>query len=309
MNIKFTDWRGASAPSPIAMELAQKAGVQQTQPNYKDFMASREPANMAKARMEASTPYPENGQFKPNMDYTSVKTAPPFETHAEAQARADAADTKAYQDSHPGLSSDFSAKIAEILRQGRAAEQGYRESADMNTPRKTMGELAEERMASIPKEQAWRRQNPFAEGMGYQWADDTKLKGLGWGDDDIASMKRRTEFDPQEIVNLTAQGAIRAPYAEYLEEQKRLRQKAEEEAARNAYNYSYSEPSYSDSSEYYEAPSSAPASEPVFKGNYSIQAPTPSASFDQLDSDSVADFKRSRSSMNTNYWGTGRGSY
>ena len=284
MNIKFTDWRGASAPSPIAMELAQKAGVQQTQPNYQDFMASREPANMVKARMEASTPYPENGQFKPNMDYTSVKTAPSFETHAEAQARADAADTKAYQDSHPGLSSDFSAKIAEILRQGRAAEQRYRESADMNTPRKTMGELAEERMASIPKEQAWRRQNPFAEGMGYQWADDTKLKGLGWGDDDIASMKRRTEFDPQEIVNLTAQGAIRAPYAEYLEEQKRLRQKAEEEAARNAY-YSYSEPSYSDSSDYYEAPSPAP-----------VQAPRTSSgvSFDQLDSDSMADFKKGK---------------
>lgn len=280
MNIKFTDWRGASAPSPIAMELAQKAGVQQTQPNYQDFMASREPANMAKARMEASTPYPENGKFTPSTDYTSVKTAPTFETHAEAQARADAADTKAYQDAHPGLSSDFSAKIAEILRQGRAAEQRYRDSADMNTPRKTMGEIAEERMASIPKEQAWRRQNPFAEGMGYQWADDAKLKGLGWGDDDIASMKRRTEFEPQEIVNLTAQGAIRAPYAEYLEEQKRLREQALAKAAQEAYERqaSYSEPTY------YEEP--AP----------SIPAPAPQTSygvgFDQLDSDSMVDFKK-----------------
>lgn len=284
MNIKFTDWRGASAPSPIAMKLAQKAGVQQTQPNYQDFMASREPANMAKARMEASTPYPENGKFTPNTDYTSVKTAPSFETHAEAQARADAADTKAYQNSHPGLSSDFSAKIAEILRQGRAAEQRYRDSADMNTPRKTMGEIAEERMASIPKEQAWRRQNPFAEGMGYQWADDAKLKGLGWGDDDIASMKRRTEFEPQEIVNLTAQGAIRAPYAEYLEEQRKLREQALAKAAQEAYerpaSYSYSEPTY------YEEPApSTPA--PAPQTSYGV-------GFDQLDSDSMADFKKGK---------------
>ena len=138
----------------------------------------------------------------------------------KAQARADEADTRAYQQSHPGLSSDFSAKIAEILRQGKQAEQRYRDSAEGKLPAKTMGEIAQERMATIPKDQAWRRQNPFAEGMGYQWADDKTLQGLGWKDDDISSMKARTEFDPQEIQNLYSVGALKAPYAEYLKNKK-----------------------------------------------------------------------------------------
>ena len=72
-------------------------------------------------------------------------------------------------------------------------------------------------------------------------------------------MKARTEFHPQEIEELYRQGAIRAPYREYLAEQERLRQQAEAEAARvaqaRAASYSYSEPD----SGYYEAPSDTPS--------------------------------------------------
>lgn len=249
MGIRFADWRGSANPSPIAMALAEKAGVQQAPQTLQDYKAQQEPSNVAQARMEANTPYvaPEKGKFAPNTDYMSVSMAPRFETKEQAQARADEADTRAYQQSHPGLSSDFSAKIAEILRQGKQAEQRYRDSAEGKLPAKTMGEIAQERMALIPKEQAWRRQNPFAEGMGYQWADDKTLQGLGWKDDDISSMKARTEFDPQEIQNLYSVGALKAPYAEYLKKQEALRRQAEEEAAR-AYaeqaSYDYSEPSY-----------------------------------------------------------------
>lgn len=253
MGIQFADWRGGVSPSPIAMALAEKAGVQQEPQTLQDYRAQQEPSNVAQARMDANTPYvaPEKGKFTPNTDYTSVSMAPRFETKAQAQARADEADTRAYQQSHPGLSPEFSAKIAEILRQGKQAEQRYHDSAEGTLPAKTMGEIAQERMSLIPKDQAWRRQNPFAEGMGYQWADDKTLQGLGWKDDDISSMKARTEFDPQEIQNLYSVGALKAPYAEYLKKQEALRRQAEEEAAR-AYteqaSYDYSEPSY------YEAP-------------------------------------------------------
>ena len=300
MGIRFADWRGSANPSPIAMALAEKAGVQQAQQTLQDYKAQQEPSNVAQARMEANTPYvaPEKGKFAPNTDYTSVSMVPRFETKEQAQARADEADTRAYQQSHPGLSSDFSAKIAEILRQGKQAEQRYRDSAEGKLPTKTMGEIAQERMALIPKDQAWRRQNPFAEGMGYQWEDDKTLQSLGWKDDDISSMKARTEFDPQEIQNLYSVGALKAPYAEYLKKQEALRRQAEEEAAR-AYaeqsSYGYSEPSYD------EAPASTPAPQPSY--------PSYGVSFDQLDSDSVAQYKSSLSPMSTNYWGTGRGSY
>lgn len=298
MDIKFTNWSG-SAPSPIAMELAKKAGVQEAPVNYRDYMASREPMNQAKARMEANTEYkmPEQGKFAPSQDYTSVNMSPKFETKEQAQARADEADTRAYQQSHPGLSSDFASKIAEILRQGKSMEQSYRDSAEGKFTPKTMGQIAEERMASIPKEQTWRRQNPFAEGMGYEWAKDDALKGLGWGDDDIASMKARTEFEPQEILKLVDQGAIRAPYAEYLKEQERLRQEALAKAAQEAYeqqtSYGYSEPSY------YEAPvASTPAPAPQ---------PTYGVGFDQLDSDSMAGFKKGKQAGWN--WNAGRNNF
>lgn len=251
----------------IASQLAKQAGVQRAVPSYQDFMKQREPINQAQARMEATQGFPQDGNFKPNTDYTSVSMAPKFQSDG----------SKEFAATHTGLSNPSA--IYDILQQGKALEEKYRNAAEGNYTPLTMGQIAQQRMDSIPQDMAWARQNPFTKEMGYQWADDAKLGQLGWGTDDIASMKARTEFHPQEIEELYRQGAIRAPYREYLAEQERLRQQAEAEAARvaaaRAASYSYSEPDYyepqSDNSSEVSAP--APAPQPVFSGDYSIQAP------------------------------------
>jgi hypothetical protein len=253
--------------APIASQLAKQAGVQRAVPSYQDFMKQREPINQAQARMEATQGFPQDGNFKPNTDYTSVSMAPKFQSDG----------SKEFAATHTGLSNPSA--IYDILQQGKALEEKYHNAAEGNYTPLTMGQIAQQRMDSIPQDMAWARQNPFTKEMGYQWADDAKLGQLGWGTDDIASMKARTEFHPQEIEELYRQGAIRAPYREYLAEQERLRQQAEAEAARvaaaRAASYSYSEPDYyepqSDNSSEVSAP--APAPQPVFSGDYSIQAP------------------------------------
>jgi hypothetical protein len=253
--------------APIASQLAKQAGVQRAVPSYQDFMKQREPINQAQARMEATQGFPQDGNFKPNTDYTSVSMAPKFQSDG----------SKEFAATHTGLSNPSA--IYDILQQGKALEEKYRNAAEGNYTPLTMGQIAQQRMDSIPQDMAWARQNPFTKEMGYQWVDDAKLGQLGWGTDDIASMKARTEFHPQEIEELYHQGAIRAPYREYLAEQERLRQQAEAEAARvaaaRAASYPYSEPDYyepqSDNSSEVSAP--APAPQPVFSGDYSIQAP------------------------------------
>jgi hypothetical protein len=253
--------------APIASQLAKQTGVQRAVPSYQDFMKQREPINQAQARMEATQGFPQDGNFKPNTDYTSVSMAPKFQSDG----------SKEFAATHTGLSNPSA--IYDILQQGKALEEKYRNAAEGNYTPLTMGQIAQQRMDSIPQDMAWARQNPFTKEMGYQWVDDAKLGQLGWGTDDIASMKARTEFHPQEIEELYHQGAIRAPYREYLAEQERLRQQAEAEAARvaaaRAASYPYSEPDYyepqSDNSSEVSAP--APAPQPVFSGDYSIQAP------------------------------------
>lgn len=255
--------------APIAEQLAKQTGVQAAVPNYQDFMKQREPINQAKAQYEATQGFAPNGNFKPSQDFTSVSMAPKFQSDG----------SKEFAASHQGLSNPSA--IYDILQQGKALEEKFRNAAEGNYTPLTMGQIAQQRMDAIPQDMAWARQNPFSKEMGYQWADDKKLGELGWGADDITSMKARTEFHPQEIEELYRQGAIRAPYREYLAEQERLRQQAEAEAARvaqaRAASYSYSEPD----SGYYEAPSDnssavsapAPAPQPQFSGDYSIQAP------------------------------------
>ena len=253
--------------APIASQLAKQAGVQRAVPSYQEFMKQREPINQAQARMEATQGFPQDGNFKPNTDYTSVSMAPKFQSDG----------SKEFAATHTGLSNPSA--IYDILQQGKALEEKYRNAAEGNYTPLTMGQIAQQRMDAIPQDMAWARQNPFTKEMGYQWADNAKLGQLGWGTDDIDSMKARTEFHPQEIEELYRQGAIRAPYREYLAEQERLRQQAEAEAARvaaaRAASYSYSEPDYyepqSDNSIEVSAP--APAPQPVFSGDYSIQAP------------------------------------
>ena len=254
--------------APIAEQLAKQAGVQAAVPNYQDFMKQREPINQAKVQYEATQGFPKDGMYKPSQDFTSVSMAPKFQSDGSQEFAA----------SHQGLSNPSA--IYDILQQGKALEEKFRNAAEGNYTPLTMGQIAQQRMDAIPQDMAWARQNPFSKEMGYQWADDKKLGELGWGADDITSMKARTEFHPQEIEELYRQGAIRAPYREYLAEQERLRQQAEAEAARvaqaRAASYSYSEPDTS----YYEAPSDnhtvttpAPAPQPQFSGDYSIQAP------------------------------------
>lgn len=223
--------------APIAEQLAKQAGVQAAVPNYQDFMKQREPINQAKAQYEATQGFPKDGMYKPSQDFTSVSMAPKFQSDGSQEFAA----------SHQGLSNPSA--IYDILQQGKALEEKFRNAAEGNYTPLTMGQIAQQRMDAIPQDMAWARQNPFSKEMGYQWADDKKLGELGWGADDITSMKARTEFHPQEIEELYRQGAIRAPYREYLAEQERLRQQAEAEAARVAqaraasYGGSY-EPSY-----------------------------------------------------------------
>lgn len=264
-----TDFVPHMGYAPIAEQLAKKAGIQPAAPNYQDYMKQREPINQAKAQYEATQGFAPNGAFKPSQDFTSVSMAPKFQSDG----------SKEFAASHQGLSNPSA--IYDILQQGKALEDKFRNAAEGNYTPLTMGQVAQQRMDAIPQDMAWARQNPFSKEMGYQWADDGKLGELGWGKDDIASMKARTEFHPQEIEELYRQGAIRAPYREYLAEQERLRQEAEAEAARvaaaRAASYSYSEPD----SGYYEAPSDtpsevsapAPAPQPRFSGDYTIQAP------------------------------------
>ena len=264
-----TDFVPHMGYAPIAEQLAKKAGIQPAAPNYQDYMKQREPINQAKAQYEATQGFPKDGMYKPSQDFTSVSMAPKFQSDG----------SKEFAASHQGLSNPSA--IYDILQQGKALEDKFRNAAEGNYTPLTMGQIAQQRMDAIPQDMAWARQNPFSKEMGYQWADDGKLGELGWGADDIASMKARTEFHPQEIEELYRQGAIRAPYREYLAEQERLRQEAEAEAARvaaaRAASYSYSEPD----SGYYEAPSDtpsevsapAPAPQPRFSGDYTIQAP------------------------------------
>lgn len=220
--------------------------------------------------------------------------APNYLDYTKQRELINQGEAQKFADSHQGLSNPSA--IYDILQQGKVLEEKYRNASEGTYTPLTMGQVAQQRMDTIPQDMAWARQNPFSKEMGYQWADDKKLEELGWGPDDIASMRARTEFHPQEIEELYRQGAIRAPYREYLAEQERLRQEAEAAAAREA---AYIAPSYQDYSEpsYSEPTYSAPAKSPTYTrppyGN--------SVGFDQLDSDSMSSYKASRSPINAFY--------
>ena len=203
--------------------------------------------------------------------------APNYLDYTKQRELINQGEAQKFADSHQGLSNPSA--IYDILQQGKVLEDKYRNAADGSYTPLTMGQVAQQRMDAIPKDMAWARQNPFSKEMGYEWADDKKLGELGWGANDIASMRARTEFHPQEIEELYRQGAIRAPYREYLAEQERLRQEAEaaaaREAASRAVSYSnYSEPSYSGPT--YSTPVEPPTYTPPYYGN--------SVGFDQLSS-------------------------
>ena len=219
--------------------------------------------------------------------------APNYLDYTKQRELINQGEAQKFADSHQGLSNPSS--IYDILQQGKVLEEKYRNASEGTYTPLTMGQVAQQRMDTIPQDMAWARQNPFSKEMGYEWADDKKLGELGWGADDIASMKARTEFHPQEIEELYRQGVIRAPYREYLAEQERLRQEEEAAAARvpsyQDYYQDYSEPSYS--TQTYSAPVKSPTYTPPSYGN--------SVGFDQLDSDSMSSYKASRSPLNAYY--------
>lgn len=214
--------------------------------------------------------------------------APNYLDYTKQRELINQGEAQKFADSHQGLSNPSA--IYDILQQGKVLEEKYRNASEGTYTPLTMGQVAQQRMDAIPQDMTWARQNPFTKEMGYAWADDKKLGELGWGADDIMSMKARTEFHPQEIEELYRQGAIRAPYREYLAEQERLRQEAEAAAAREAaaravYYSNYSEPSYSEQT--YSTPVESPTYTQPSYGN--------SVGFDQLDSDSMSAYKASRS--------------
>ena len=206
--------------------------------------------------------------------------APNYLDYTKQRELINQGEAQKFADNHQGLSNPSA--IYDILQQGKVLEEKYRNASEGTYTPLTMGQVAQQRMDTIPQDMAWARQNPFSKEMGYEWADDKKLGELGWGANDITSMKARTEFHPQEIEELYRQGAIRAPYREYLAEQERLRQEAEaaaaREAAARAVSYSdYSEPSYSEPT--YSAPVKSPTYTQPSYGN--------TAGFDQRNSGSM----------------------
>ena len=293
---------GESSANNEYSEGQSSTSEQQASLNNKPSLGAKEqnqavPADTAYGQQQMS--------FTPHMGYAPIAQelankagvqldAPNYLDYTKQRELINQENAQKFADSHQGLSNPSA--IYDILQQGKALEEQYRNASEGTYTPLTMGQVAQQRMDTIPQDMAWARQNPFTKEMGYAWADDKKLGELGWGADDISSMKARTEFHPQEIEELYRQGAIRAPYREYLAEQERLRQEAEAAAAREAAyraaSYSnYSEPSYS------EPTYSAPAESPTYtQPSYGNQV-----GFDQLDSDSMSAYKASPNPTNASF--------
>ena len=276
-NNEYSEGQSSTSEQQASLNNKPSLGAQvQNQAMTAETAPSQQPVDFAKYMGNA--PIAEKLARKADVQLD----APSYLDYTKQRELINQGEAQKFADSHQGLSNPNA--IYDILQQGKVLEEKYRNASEGTYTPLTMGQVAQQRMDTIPQDMAWARQNPFSKEMGYEWADDKKLGELGWGTDDIASMRARTEFHPQEIEELYRQGAIRAPYREYLAEQERLRQEAEAAAAREAAyraaSYSdYSEPSYSTPT--YSAPTySPPAESPTYKrpsyGN--------SVGFDQLNS-------------------------
>ena len=285
---------GESSTNNEYSEGQSSAPEQQASLNNKPSLGAKERSQAVPAE---TAPNQQQVDFAKYMGYAPIAEklakqagvqldAPNYLDYTKQRELINQGEAQKFADSHQGLSNPSA--IYDILQQGKVLEEKYRNASEGTYTPLTMGQVAQQRMDTIPQDMAWARQNPFTKEMGYAWADDKKLEELGWGADDIMSMKSRTEFHPQEIEELYRQGAIRAPYREYLAEQERLRQEAEaaaaREAASRAVSYSdYSEPSYSGPT--YSTPVESPTYTPQSYGN--------AVGFDQLDSDSMDSYNAS----------------
>ena len=156
----------------------------------------------------------------------------------KSKVNAEETERNAYADSHPGLSRDFARNISDILNQTKRMADESAARADGSWYKDHGPDLLAMREARMKDAPAWAKQDPMAKGMGYEWADNEKLKSFGWDDDYINHLKASHEFHPQEIEHLRSIGALRAPYAEYLAKQEEMKKQAEAEAAARAAQYS-----------------------------------------------------------------------
>ena len=194
------------------------------------------------------------GAKGPSYQAPGANPAQNLSDEIKSKVAAEEAERNAYADSHPGLSRDFARNISDILNQTKRMADESAARADGSWYKDHGPDLLAMREARMKDAPSWAKQDPMAQGMGYEWADNEKLKSFGWDDDYINHLKASHEFHPQEIEHLRSIGALRAPYAEYLAQQEEMRKQAEAEAAARAAQNSYNEPSYGGSG-YYEPPS------------------------------------------------------
>lgn len=208
------------------------------------------------------------GAKGPSYQAPGANPAQNLSDEIKSKVAAEEAERNAYADSHPGLSRDFARNISDILNQTKRMADESAARADGSWYKDHGPDLLAMREARMKDAPAWAKQDPMAKGMGYEWADNEKLKSFGWDDDYINHLKASHEFHPQEIEHLRSIGALRAPYAEYLAQQEEMRKQAEAEAAARAAQNSYNEPNYGGG--YGSGYSSY--SSPNFLGNYDTKA-------------------------------------
>lgn len=144
-------------------------------------------------------------------------------------------------DEKTGLTVGFNDRIKAILEEGnKKANQALHPYGE----NPTVADIRAGWERENPRED-WQKQNPFAEGMGYELASDDDLRGMGYTDEHINDWKSGRSFHPQEIEYLRSKGVLKAPYADYLARQEELRRQAEEQAMAQQYVAPSYEPSYS----------------------------------------------------------------
>ena len=178
------------------------------------------------------------GAKGPSYQAPGANPAQNLSDEIKSKVAAEEAERNAYADSHPGLSRDFARNISDILNQTKRMADESAARADGSWYKDHGPDLLAMREARMKDAPAWAKQDPMAKGMGYEWADNEKLKSFGWDDDYINHLKASHEFHPQEIEHLRSIGALRAPYAEYLAKQEEMKKQAEAEAAARAAQYS-----------------------------------------------------------------------
>ena len=178
------------------------------------------------------------GAKGPSFQAPGANPAQNLSDEIKSKVEAEEAERNAYADSHPGLSRDFARNISDILNQTKRMADESAARADGSWYKDHGPDLLAMREARMKDAPAWAKQDPMAKGMGYEWADNEKLKSFGWDDDYINHLKASHEFHPQEIEHLRSIGALRAPYAEYLAKQEEMKKQAEAEAAARAAQYS-----------------------------------------------------------------------